>query len=298
VATIDAFMCNTGLYSQVVLPGVSTMEMSRVYSEWGFDAAVCITQKSIEPLFDSRPDFYIFTEIGKRLGLGQYLPWQSDEEAMANQLAGTPWSLDELKAKGYLLTDPAEYNKYRKWGSLNQPEGYGASGKTKTGKYNFKNPVADEKGVDALPDYKDPYADWPELKPDADHPLLVGNFRFAEHEHSSTQNNYFLMSQVGKNPIWINYLDAKARGIKNGGRVLVKSPWGQITTEAYVTWFIRQGVAGMGGGFGHLRGLEADPKYPHMGGTRGVGGILPPNVSDKYAGTSPLKLVKVQISKG
>lgn len=297
VATIDAFMCNTAVHSHVVLPGVSTKEMSRVYSEWGFDAAICITQKSIEPLFDSRPDFYTFTEIGKRLGLGQYLPWKSDEEAMANQLAGTPWSLDELKAKGYLLTDPAEYHKYQKWGSLNCPEGYGSSGKTKTEKYNFKNPVADEKGVDPLPDYKDPYTDWPDLRPDADYPLLAGNFRFAEHEHSSTQNNYFLMSQVGKNPIWINYLDAKARGLENGDRVVVKSPWGQIITEAYVTWHIRQGVTAMGGGFGHVRGLEADPKYPHMGGTKGIGALLPPNVSDVYAGTSPLKLVKVQIAK-
>ncbi len=297
VATIDAFMCNTAVYSHVVLPDVSTMEMSRVYSEWGFDAAICITQKSIEPLFDTRPDFHIFMEIGKRLGLGQYLPWKSDEEAMANQLAGTPWSLEELKAKGFLLTDQAEYYKYRKWNALNQPEGYGASGKTKTGKYNFKNPVAEEKGVDALPDYKDAYADWPDLEPDANYPLLIGNFRFAEHEHSSTQNNYFLMSQVGKNPLWINYLDAKVRGIKNGDRVVVKSPWGQINTEAFVTWNIRQGVTGMGGGFGHIRGLEADPKYPHMGGTRGVGALLPPNVSDTYAGTAPLKLVKVQVSK-
>jgi anaerobic selenocysteine-containing dehydrogenase/TorA maturation chaperone TorD len=297
VASIEAFMCNTAVYSHVVLPSVSTKEMSRVYAEWGFDAAICFTQKSIAPLYDSRPDFYIFTEIGKRLGLGQYLPWQSDEEAMANQLAGTPWSLEELKAKGFILTDTAAYYKYQKWGGLNQPEGYGASGKTKTGKYNFKNPVAEEKGVDALPDYKDPYADWPDLKPDADYPLLGGNFRFADHEHSSTQNNYFLMSQVGKNPVWINYLDAKARGIKNGDRVVVKSPWGQITTEAHVTWNIRQGIFGIGGGFGHIRGLEADPKYPQMGGTMGVGALLPPNVSDAYAGTVPLKMVKVQIAK-
>ena len=85
--------------------------------------------------------------------------------------------------------------------------------------------------------------------------------------------------------------------LKNGDRVVVKSPWGQITTEAFVTWHIRQGVTGMGGGFGHIRGLEADPKYPHMGGTRGVGALLPPNVSDIYAGTAPLKLIKVQVNK-
>jgi hypothetical protein len=45
------------------------------------------------------------------------------------------------------------------------------------------------------------------------------------------------------------------------------------------------------------RGLEADPKYPNTGGTRGMGALLPPNVSDLYAGTAPLKLIKVQVTK-
>ncbi|MBW1918093.1 MAG: molybdopterin-dependent oxidoreductase [Deltaproteobacteria bacterium] len=296
-ATIDSFMSNTAVLCDVVLPGVSWFEQSRVYAEWLYDAAIHLTQQVIDPLYDNRSDFFIFTELAKRLGLGQYFPWTDIEDAMRNQLAGTPWSLEELKAKGYIITDQAEYYKYQKWGGFNPPEGYGSSGKTITGKYNFKNPVAEEKGVDPLPDYRDPYEDWPLLKPDEDYPLILGNFRFAEHEHCSTQNNFYLMSQVGKNPIWINYLDAKARGIENHDPVRVTSPWGQTTTEAYVTWNIRQGTTAMGGGFGHIRGLEADPKYPQFGGCGGVGDLMPPNVTDVYAGTAPLKLIKVQVAK-
>ncbi len=296
-ATIDAFMSNTAVVSDVVLPAVSNLEQSQVYAEWGFDAAICLTQQAVASLYDSRPDFYIFTEIGKRLGLGEYLPWKDDWEAIGNRLAGTPWSLEELKAKGFVITDTAEYYKYRKWGSLNVPEGYSSSGETKTGKYNFKNPVAEERGLDALPDYKDPYTDWPDLEPDANYPLILGNMRFAEHEHASTQNNYYLMTLVGKNPVWINYLDAKERGIKNGDQVVVKSPWGELVSEAFVTWHIRRGVTAMGGGFGHNRGLEGDPKYPHLGGTKGAGALMPPNVSDIYTGSAPLKLIKVQVAK-
>ena len=84
-------------------------------------------------------------------------------------MAGTPWSFDELKEKGFIITDEAEYYKYKKWGSINPPDGYGSSGNSKTGKYNFLNPVAQEKGVDALPDYKEPEK---ELQPDDEYPFI------------------------------------------------------------------------------------------------------------------------------
>jgi len=132
-------------------------------------------------------------------------------------LKGTGWSFEELKENGFLITDEAEYYKYKKWGSFNVPDGYGSSGKTKTGKYNFKNPVAEEKGAEALPDYVDPPR---ELKPDADYPLIFGNFRILEHEHSSTFNNYTLMKMSPTNPLWINIEDAKERGIKREIRLL------------------------------------------------------------------------------
>ncbi|MBW1930154.1 MAG: molybdopterin-dependent oxidoreductase [Deltaproteobacteria bacterium] len=168
VATIDAYMCNTVLLSDVVLPDATWLEQSQIKADWLYEAFIAYYAEVVKPMYDSRPIFWIIVELAKRLGLGKYFPWKDVEEVERNQLAGTPWSFEELKEKGFIVTDEAEYYKYKKWGSFNVPDGYGSSGKTVTGKYNFLNPVAQEKGVDPLPDYKEPN---PDLLPDEKYPL-------------------------------------------------------------------------------------------------------------------------------
>ncbi|MFO7987142.1 MAG: molybdopterin-dependent oxidoreductase, partial [Desulfatiglandaceae bacterium] len=292
-ASIDAFMGNTALLSDVVLPDATYLEQSQIKADWLYDAFISYWQAVVPPLYDSRPSWWIFTQLAKRMGLDHYFPWTDIEEAQRNQLRGTPWSLEELREKGYIITDFHEYYKYRKWGGLNPPEGYGSSGKTKTGKYNFKNPVAEEKNVDPLPDHKPPD---PSLRPDEEYPFVCGNFRLFEHEHSSTFNNMTLMKLKGNNELWMNRVDASERGFEDNDRVTVYSPWGERIIQLRVTWDICQGVVAAAGGFGHLRGIEADPKYPQFGGTNVIG-IMPSNISEPMGGTPLLKYVKVNVRK-
>ncbi|MBW1783014.1 MAG: molybdopterin-dependent oxidoreductase [Deltaproteobacteria bacterium] len=292
-ASIDAFMCNTALLSDVVLPDATYLEQTQIKPDWLYDAFISYWQTVVPPLYDSRPSWWIFTQLAKRMGLEQAFPWKDMEEAQYNQLRGTPWSLEELKEKGYIITDTHTFYKYREWGALNPPEGYGSSGNSKTGKYNFKNPVAEEKGLDPLPDHKP--AD-PSLSPDEAYPFIFGNFRLFEHEHSSTFNNIILMKLQGKNALWMNPVDASQLGLEDGDRVTVTSPWGERTLLLQVTWDISQGVVAAAGGFGHLRGIEGDPKYPQFGGTN-VPGIMPPNITESMGGTPLLKYVKVNVKK-
>jgi thiosulfate reductase/polysulfide reductase chain A len=290
---IDAFMSNTALLSDVVLPDSTWLEQSQVKADWLYEAFIAYYAEVLEPMYNSRPIWWITVELAKRLGLGHYFPWNNMEDAERSQLAGTPWSHEELKEKGFIITDEAEYYKYKKWGSFNPREGYGSSGKTKTGKYNFLNPVAQEKGIDPLPDYKEPDK---ELQPDEDYPFIFGNFRLLEHEHSSTFNNYRLMKMQGSNPLWINVLDAQELGISEGDRVRLKSPWGEVEMTAEPTWSIMRGVLGSAGGFGHSRGLEGDPKYPEFGGVN-TPGIMKPNTTEKVGGTSLQKYIKTRVEK-
>lgn len=296
VVVVDAFMNNTGLIADVVLPDCTFLERDQVKADWLYDAFIAGYFRAIEPMYESKPEWWIFIEIAKRIGYGEYFPWNDIEEALRKMLEGTPWSYDELKEKGYIITDKAEYYKYKKWGSFNPPEGYGSSGKTKTGKYNFKNPVAEERGIDPLPDYKPIEEEYPELVPDEEYPLILQNFRVLEHEHCSTFNVPHLMKLRGQNPVWINPLDAKKIGVKTGDPIIVESPWGKVKATAYVTWNIREGVIAAAGGFGHWRGLEADPRFPQYGGFN-VAKLMPPNVADHYGGNPLLKYIKVRIKK-
>ncbi len=293
---IDCFMSNTTELCDVILPDCTYLEQSRVISDWMYESFISLGQKAIAPMYDSRSVVAIFTGLAERLGFGEYFPWQSEEEYMTNQLCGQEITLDELYEKGYFVTDSQKFYKYRDWGSFNPPTGYGSSGNTVTGKYNFINPAAEKAGLNALPDYIPPYADWPELKPDHKYPMIIGYFRVLEHEHCSTVWNPALMKKCGSNPIWINYLDAKQRNISDGDEVLISSPWGEAKATAKVTWGIRQGVLATAGGFGGKYGMEGDPKYPQVGGFN-TNVLLPPNLACTWSGTPPLKYIKTRIEK-
>ena len=202
---IDAFMCNTALLCDVVLPDSTWLEQSQIKPDWLYEAQISYWAEVVEPLFNSKPMYWITIELAKRMGLEKYFPWKNIEEAFENQLRGLPSTLDQLKKSGYVITDKAEYYKSKKWASLNPPEGYGSSRNAQTEKYNFLNPVAQEKGVDPLPDYHDGP---PDLATDATYPFHFGNFRLFLHEHSSTFIGYRLMKSEGTNSLWINRMDA------------------------------------------------------------------------------------------
>jgi len=292
-AAIEAYMCHSALLCDVILPDATWLEQSQVKSDWLYDAFIAYYATIVEPMYDTMPVWKITIELAKRLNLGKYFPWDNIEDAFRNQMEGTPWSFDELKEKGFILTDNAEYFKYKKWGSINPPEGYGCSGKSKTGKYNFVNPVAKEKGIDPLPDYKEPEE---ELRPDKEYPFIFGNFRLYGHEHSSTFNNFQLMKTNGTNPLWINKIDASELAIAEGDKVRLKSPWGSVEMVASPTWSITRGVLGSAGGFGHARGIEGDPKFQELGGVNSPG-IMKPGAAEKDGGTTMLKYIKTKVEK-
>lgn len=294
--SIDCYMSNTTELCDVVLPDCTYLEQSRVVADWMYESFISLFQRAIKPMYDSKSVVSIFQEIANRLGYGEFFPWKNEDEFLENQLRNQDVNLEELRKVGYYITDEHEYYKYKEWGSMNPPAGYGSSGNTNTGKYNFMNTLAEENGVDGLPDYKDPWEDWPNLKPDEEHPMILGYFRVLEHEHTSTYWNVSLMKACGSNPVWINYVDAKSLGIADGDTVKVSSPWDSIEGVAKVTWGIRQGVLAAAGGFGHKYGLEGDPKYPQFKGFN-TNVLLPPNTTCKWTATPPMKYIKTSIKK-
>jgi thiosulfate reductase/polysulfide reductase chain A len=280
----------------VIIPDATYLEQSRVVADWMYDSFISLGQKAINPMYNCKSVVTIFTELARRLGYGEYFPWKSDEEYLENQMRNQEISLQDLKKVGFHITDPHEYYKYKKWGSVNPPAGYGTSGNSTTGKYSFIQPTCEENGVNAMPDYIDPWQDYPDLQPDAEFPLVLGYFRVLEHEHTSTFWNVSLMKAFGSNPVWINYVDAKKFGIENGDEVIISSPWNETRSQANVTWKIKQGVLASAGGFGRKRGLEGDPKYPQFRGYN-TNYLLRPNTACKWTGTPPLKYIKSSIRK-
>jgi thiosulfate reductase/polysulfide reductase chain A len=105
------------------------------------------------------------------------------------------------------------------------------------------------------------------------------------------------MKLKGSNPVWINSQDSETLGIASGDRVRVVSPWGGTDATAFVTGDIAPGVLGAAGGFGHVRGLEGDPKFPAMGGVNMPGNLMKPNCTETMAGTPLLKYIKCRLER-
>lgn len=294
--SVDCYMSNTTMLCDVILPDCTYLEQSRVVADWMYESFISLGQKAINPMYDTKSVVSIFCELGRRLGFGEYFPWKSEDEYLSNQLRNQDINLEELKKVGFHITDPHEYYKYRQWGSVNPPAGYGSSGNSATGKFSFIHQGCEEAGLNAVADYVDPWADHPELQPDEQYPMIAGYFRVIEHEHTSTFWNVSLMKACGSNPVWVNYVDAKEHGIEDGDDVIVASPWAEVRAKVRVTWAIRQGVLAAAGGFGHHRGLEGDPKYPQFTGFN-TNYLLPPNTACKWSGTPPLKYIKTNIRK-
>ena len=71
-AAIEAYMCNTALLCDVVLPDSTWLEQSQVKNDWLYEAFIGYHAEVVKPMYDSRPMWWITVELAKRLGLGQY----------------------------------------------------------------------------------------------------------------------------------------------------------------------------------------------------------------------------------
>jgi thiosulfate reductase/polysulfide reductase chain A len=116
---------------------------------------------------------------------------------------------------------------------------------TLSGKVECKLDSLSEKGVDAMPTWRN------ELY----QPTPEGKFRFITGRHAqftqnSTQNNIALLDLIKENYLWINSKDAAKKRIRYGDWVEVKSSVGKVKIKAYPTPKIISGVLFFVHGFG------------------------------------------------
>jgi anaerobic selenocysteine-containing dehydrogenase len=102
--------------------------------------------------------------------------------------------------------------------------------------------------VDALPVYKP--RDW---QPDTQYPLYLINWKEANHTHTRTQNNAWLLEIKPSNPLVIARSTAQSLGIRDGDEVWVESKFGKAKAVAKVTDRIHPQVVGAQHGFGHWK---------------------------------------------
>jgi len=237
VVAIDILPNDTAWYADVILPECTYLER--------YDPAMVVTGKSpkvalrqpcIDPMYESKPSFWIFKELANRLGIGNYFDFEMEDYINA-QLS--PLGIDKEYFKDHAI-----------WSSDIKPDLNGLEGvkiKTPTGKIELYSTKLETHGYDPLPSFKHP-----ERVPEGMFRLLHGRIAVHTHSNAATFNNAWLNEIYPENELWINTAKASELGIKNGEYVWVENDLSKGKIKTKVTEQIRPDCVFMVHGFGHL----------------------------------------------
>lgn len=243
----------------LALPECTYLERYAVRTGNGYTPTLLLNQPVIDPLWESKSAYWIFTKLGQRFGFEEFNRHDPEDEMGemrsyihdVDQGDGVTADWDALVEDGvWMLKDPEarNYNNYDKV--------------FHGGKYYFAF-VGDDlnsdhemylsaKG-DIVPKFMKPYATT------AEYPLrFMAGGKVLWHTQTSTRNNRYLMQSFDQNVIVKdkNYIvmspeDAEERGIENGSMARIESPISGFEAEVLITKRMPAGFVHMTHGFGH-----------------------------------------------
>lgn len=117
----------------------------------------------------------------------------------------------------------------------------------KSGKFEISSEFMRKNGFNPLPSWL-PIPEHMAMNPDE---LILTTFKVNVQSHSRTQNSPWLTEIYHDNPAWINPETARARGIKDGDTIRVKSKVAEITTKARITHGVHPHVIAISHHMGH-----------------------------------------------
>ncbi len=285
---IDLQLTADAAFADIILPATTGFELES-YCNYGCMAR--IREKIIEPLGESRPDYYILLELANRLGYGELYP-QNPDAVLRNFLSVSDLKVEDWREdpKG-LMRNCRFMIEYKKWeDGLLRADGQPGF-ETPSGKFEIKSSILEQLGYSGLPEYLEsdetPLSQ-PELS--KNFPLILGTGSYKPDMKSCFRGIPGFIKKYPHPIVEINSKDAEARGITTGNAVMLKTPRGEVMMRALVTDKIMEGVAyaavGGGGPLGTEEWKQAN-----------VNDLTDPNQQDEISGFPVYKVLLCEISK-
>ncbi len=239
LVVMDLFMTQTAKLAHFVLPASANPERLGVAMNYGLTGGMSyclLNRRIIDPPGECWPDWKYFAELGRRMGYGEYFPWQTDEEMVdfLLQPSGiTRQQLEEEHSSGMWFGERA----------------FDMTGKIRTpsGKIELFSETLRNAGYEPFPTYvagpQDPVCT-PELA--WDYPLTaVTGMRspyYAGWQFKSIQE----LRRMETDPlVEVNPRDALPLGIVHGEEIYVETPDKKIRLKACITEDIKPGMLGI-----------------------------------------------------
>jgi thiosulfate reductase/polysulfide reductase chain A len=212
LVAIDILPADIIQWADVVLPECTYLERhDTLYLGKSKTFEVAIRQPAVEPMWESKPSWWITRELGKKMGLAAYFPWKDGDDYLRARCQAGNLNYEELKQKG-VLTFSDKSNPYIT--PLKQPEFA-----TPSGKIELYSQQLAAKGFDPVPRYtRHPQP------PDGFLRVLYG--RSPLHTFSRTTNNFMVTDLVPQNSLSINKRTALKLGLADGQVVRLENQAG------------------------------------------------------------------------
>ncbi len=212
MVAIDVMPAEICGWADVVLPEATYLERcDELWAPYNDKPFVAVRQKVVEPMYDTKPGWWIAKELAHRIGLADYFPWKDSEEYAKHRVEAAGLSCEELQTKGVILGEPQP---------TTVEEGLGLSFDTPSGKVELYSETLEQLGFDPMPVFR------PHAEPPPGHFRLIFG-RSPVHSFSRTTNNRVLSSVHPENDVWINTSAAKAlpafadRPLKTGDKIVL-----------------------------------------------------------------------------
>lgn len=240
----DIFPTATAEIADLVLPITSDFESYgyRAYAstEGGF---LALGRPLAEPVGESRPVFEVEYELAEKMGLHGEYPFQDTLSWLKYMIRPTGVPFEQLDQEQVVFaTPPVQYRKYEENGF-----------NTLSGKVEFYSRIFEEKGYSPLPTYTDPAGEPLGVGDQAakGFPLLGSSKRPPLFVHTKFRNIEALSRSYPEPLVWLHPQDASTRSVRDGDRVQVKSPQGEIVLKVKLTEDTLPGLVWVDFGWGN-----------------------------------------------
>lgn len=230
LVVITPFMTETAEMADIVLPACTFLEKMGLGMVYGINAGlpyVLLRKQVIEPPGEAWADWKFWTELARRMGLGGYFPWDTDEEVVAHLLEPSGVTLEQLKENPCgVYYDAKNYNARETFGF-----------RTPSKKIEVYSKTLEEAGFDPMPTHREP-SQSPVRTPEVakEYPLiLITGARMREYTHSQLRNMTQMRRRVPEPLAEIHPSAAAKYGIVDGEKIVVETRRGSIKMKARVT---------------------------------------------------------------
>ncbi len=239
LVVVDVLPVDQIRYADLVLPEATFLERydPPTIVESAKRPFIALRSPACEPLYESKPGWWIARELARRLNLLDYFPWESPEQHLETILAPTGVNMTELLNCGavsfpgqpYLEDRPIEERTFD----------------TSSGKIELYSQDLADLGADPMPRYTPP------VVPEEGFLRLIYG-RAPMHSFARSQNNVALHALMPENEVWLHTTAARRFGVTAGERVVLENGDGvrSSTVLVKVTEGIRDDCAYLVHGFG------------------------------------------------